>query len=140
MKKLLFSLLAIVLLSFTVNAQSACSSDCLLGECRIKCDGQSTATCNCIIGMFSSCKCSEKVMTSLTAAFSEKQNSNAIKVLNYLKSNKLDSFYPSIKGAIEALKSLDTNSYYENLDALELIISKYPEEASKIEGYVNSLK
>ena len=137
MKNLLFGLIATVLFAFNGNAQSACSSDCLLGECRIKCDKSSTASCNCIIGMFSSCKCSEKVMS---IASSDKQKQNAEKVIVFLKENLKSELSESVISTISALQKGDLENYYSNLDNVIVLIDKYPEEVIKIEKYVESLK
>ena len=137
MKKLVFGIIATVLFAFNGNAQSACSSDCLLGECRIKCDKSSTSSCNCIIGLFSSCKCSEKVMS---ASLSDKQRESGEKVIEFLGENAKNELSESIISTISALLKDDMDNYYSNLDNVILLIDKFPNEVNEIEKYVESLK
>ena len=138
MKNLLFGLIATVLFSFSGNAQNACSTDCLLGECRIRCDKSSIATCTCIIGLFSSCKCSEKVMT--VSAESDKQKENANKMLIFLRENFNSELSVSIISTIAALQKGDMDNYYSNLDNVIVLIDKFPNEVREIEQYVETLK
>ncbi len=137
MKNLLFGLIATVLFAFNGNAQSSCSTNCLFGECKANCDKSTTASCSCIIGIFSSCKCSQKVVS---IASSDKQRENADKVIVFLKENFKSELSESIILTISALQKGDLDNYYSNLDNVIVLIDKFPEEVNKIKEYVESLK
>ena len=129
--------MALVLFAFNGNAQSACSSDCMFGECRIKCDKSSTATCNCVIGLFSSCKCSEKVMT---ATLSEEQATKTESLSRFVSEKYHNELSELIIETISALKKEDVETYYSNLEKLLVLEKEYPNEIKEIKEYAYSLK
>ncbi len=123
---------------------SSCSSDCLLGECRIKCPGSSVPACTCIIGMFSSCKCLENVIGRVSASEYElivRRSDAKVNSVNSFLRNKNDSaFSAAINGAYAALKNNNQQEYETHLNTLENLVKANPRLADEVHQYVKTLK
>lgn len=123
---------------------SSCSSDCLLGECRIKCPEASVPACTCIIGMFSSCKCLESIMLRVSASDYElivrRSDAKVQSVNSFLRSKNDSAFSAAINGAYAALKSNNQQDYETYLTTLENLVKANPRLADDVHQYVKTLK
>lgn len=122
----------------------SCSSDCLLGDCRIKCPASSVPSCTCVVGVFSSCKCLENVMSRVKPVDYElivKRNDEAIRaVCSFLSDKKDTAFTAAINGAYSALKENNQGQYDSHLATLENLVKSNPKLAEDIYRYVQTLK
>ena len=146
MKKLILGIFALVfcLSSFKGVAQGACSTDCMFGECSIKCAKGTYPSCSCIIGAFSSCKCRELVMT---ATFSDNFEAPALRnekkldiAIEYLKTNGLEDYSKLFSNLKTAMVESNGKEYYKNYDELVELVQSDKERAKTVEDYITGLR
>ena len=140
MKKFIFGLIAVVMLSFNSFAQNSnkalgCSADCFFNECIVRCPSGSIPKCKCIVGSFSSCSCSEVI-----GKVSIKNEKYIEDILSFLELNNLNNYKILFSQIFNALKSNDDKSFKINFDKLETLSDSDAANAQKIEDYVTFLK
>lgn len=141
MKKLIFGLIAILLLSLTSFGQTTsktalgCSADCFFNDCMVNCPVGSLPRCKCIVGSFSSCSCAQAV-----GKVSIKNEIKIDNILSFLGNNKFYNFKDLFVNLFDALKKDDYKAFELNFNKLELLAQKENSNASIIEHYVQTLK
>ncbi len=141
MKKLVFGLIATVMLSVssfaqtTSRAASGCSADCFFNDCVVKCPSGTIPKCKCIVGSFSSCSCAEMI-----GKVSIKNEENIKDIIAFLEKNKLDNFKVLFNNIFNSLKIGDNESFKINFDKLEVLSQNEAENSLIIEKFVFSLK
>jgi hypothetical protein len=149
MKKLLFGLVATIMLSVTGNAQETakalgCSADCFFNDCIVRCPPGTIPKCKCILGSFSSCSCAEMIGKIVdpknNPKLTLKNKKNIQEVIDFLKENKLDQFVILFNEMFKNIEENNFEAYNKNFNLLEQISIKEVENSKKIEDFVKNLK